>query len=226
MSITATSATVNVLGGSSLDAASTASIQHVDQLVLNTHADIGDARVTSVAQQVLNYDLEAMIWQDSPSLSMMLSNLIKWAILLVAWLAALSYLAPAPVAPEPVAEVAADAAKPFKKGAATKASKAKAAEMAAAKAADDAAQAKQRSDRALIRFYTLGIGALIFVLQLLRLIKRALSLRSIRYSMTSQRLKIESGIFSKTSNSYELHALGTGQVHSPFFMRMFGRSNL
>lgn len=213
------------LDGTALQQGHTPSIQHVDQLVLNTHTDIGDARVTSVAQQVLNYDPEAMIWQDAPSLACMLSNVLKWAILFAVWLAALSYLAPAPVVSLPAPDVVAEA-KPVKKGAAARNAKARAAEAAAAQAADNAALAKQASDRAAIRFWTLVLGVLVFVLKFFGMIKRALQLRSIRYSMTSQRLKIESGIFSKTSNVYELHALGSGQVHMPFFMRMFGRSNL
>jgi uncharacterized membrane protein YdbT with pleckstrin-like domain len=55
----------------------------------------------------------------------------------------------------------------------------------------------------------------------------ALRLKNIKYKMSSQRLMVESGIFSKTTTTYELHTLGSaGQIQSPFFPRLFGRSNL
>ena len=44
--------------------------------------------------------------------------------------------------------------------------------------------------------------------------------------MTSQRLMIESGIFSKIKNACELHKRDAGQIHSPFFLRMFDCANL
>jgi hypothetical protein len=228
MSTNQNSSGLNNFGSSAQPVTQSASIHHIDQLTVNADTDIGDARVTSVAQQVLNYDPEAMIWQDSPSLSVMLSNVIKWVILFIVWLAALSHFAPAPVpaAPASTPETVAEAIKPVKKNSQGKHSKSKSADVASSDIAENARTGSKVSDQELTHFGILAIGILVFFFKVLGLIKRALSLRSIRYSMTSQRLKIESGIFSKTSNTYELHVLGSGQMHTPFFMGLFGRSNL
>jgi len=205
-----------------------ASIHHIDQLMVNTDTHIGNARVTSVAQQVLNYDPEAMIWQDSPSLAVMLSNVLKWVILFIVWLAAVAYFAhaPVPVAPASTPETVAETTKPVKKNSQGKHSKSKSADVVSSHIDETAKTSSKMSDQELTRFGIIAVGILVFFFKALGLIKRALSLRSIRYSMTSQRLKIESGIFSKTSNIYELHVLGSGQMSTPFFMGLFGRSNL
>ena len=44
--------------------------------------------------------------------------------------------------------------------------------------------------------------------------------------MSSQRLSVESGIFSKAVIAYELHELQNGQVLKPWNLRLFGRDTL
>lgn len=209
-------------------------IQDIDELVVNESPDIGNARVTSAAQQVLNYDPEALIWQDAPSLSIMYSNVLKWVVIFIIWLIALAMISQASVKAAAEAQaVAAEQTEKLAKAqeAVGKKKKSKAADeanLAQLKAEQEKAQAKasKPSNTDLTHFLVLLVGVLVFTVKLFRLIARACSIACTKYSMTSQRLKIESGVFSKVSNVYELHNLGSGQVYAPFFLRFYGRSNL
>lgn len=208
-------------------------LHHVDSLHTHAGSNIGDGRVTAIAQNILNYDPEAQVWQDSPSLSLMLSSICKWVIFVLVWLGALSFLSPAPSLPkaetaQPVqTAVVADNHAHGKKGsrARGKAASAAVAPTAAPEAAQTAAPGKDNNGN----WYhlVLAVGVLIIAYQIYSHCVWALRLKNIKYKMSSQRLMVESGIFSKTSNTYELHNLGsTGQIQSPFFPRLFGRSNL
>lgn len=208
---------------------SIARIQGIDELSTNTFPRIGNARVTSAAQNVLDYDPEAMIWQDSPSLAIMASNALKWLVIFFIWIAILSHFNHA-VSEATTAEQAVIAAEAEKVAKAQQipGKRARARQVENAKQAEASATAearKARSDAEGIFTLILAGGALVFLFQLVRLIARAWSIGNIKYSMTSQRLKIESGIFSKASNTYELHQLGNGHVYMPFLLRLFGRSN-
>jgi uncharacterized membrane protein YdbT with pleckstrin-like domain len=46
------------------------------------------------------------------------------------------------------------------------------------------------------------------------------------YTLTSERLLIESGVFNKTQDSLELYRIRDLQVTRPFWMRMFGLQNI
>lgn len=206
-------------------------LHHVDSLRTNVGANIGNGRVTGIAQNILNYDPEAQVWQDSPSLSLMLSSLLKWAILILVWIGALAYLAPRPALPEvqtaqpAPAPAAADSHGHGKKTKTRgKAASAPAESGAAASTAQPALPGKPNDNAYLL---TLAIGALVIVYQVYQHCAWALRLKNIKYKMSSQRLMIESGIFSKTTTTHELHTLSSsGQIQSPFFPRLFGRSNL
>lgn len=204
-------------------------LQDIDDLVVNTSTRIGDARVTSVAQNVLNYDPEALIWQDSPSLAIMASNVFKWLIIFFVWIAILVHFNNA--ASEAVTaeqSVTAAEAEKVAKAQQIPGKRERTRQVASAQKSEESAKAETQSVRAdAERTFVLILagGALVFLFQLLRFIGRAWSIANIKYSMTSQRLKIESGIFSKVSNTYELHQLGNGHVYMPFFLRLFGRSN-
>lgn len=200
------------------------SLHDVNDLKVTAHTDIGDSRVTSIAQQVLSYDPEAMIWQDSPSPALMLPSLVKWAFVIVAWVAGLMYLLPsqpalAPVAePQVVEKVEAQTPKGKKAKAAHKTKEAKAEVTPTSKkqpAPDDGAFT-----------WTLFIGLLVVAYQLYSHGAWYLRLKNISYKVSSQRLAIESGIFSKAVNAYELHQLQNGQVYKPWNLRLFGRENL
>ncbi|SAK52863.1 Bacterial membrane flanked domain protein [Caballeronia ptereochthonis] len=215
-------------------------LHHVDNLVTHAESSIGDARVTAIAQQLLNYDPEAMVWQDSPALALMLSSVLKWLILVLIWLAVLAVLSPSASAPK------ADIVQPaqVEKTESDKHSRGKKTVRAGSKGANSASEANVASNEGASNGRTAAqatsagksddtwyyvvkwIGILIIVCQLYKHLAWALRLKSIRYKMSSQRLIIESGIFSKVTNTYELHKLGAGQIQSPLLPRMFGCSNL
>lgn len=203
-------------------------LQHVDSLATHTTANIGDAKVTGMAQQLLNYDPEAMVWQDSPNLSLMLSSVIKWALIVLVWAAVLVLLAPR-TTPQPEAAQQAQVEKTEEQPAHGKKSsrKDKAAKSDSA-SRDAAAEPAAPTDSAEHpwRPFIKWIGLLVIAYQVYAHLVWALRLKCIKYKMSSQRLIVQSGIFSKTTNTYELHQLQAGQVQSPFFLRLCGCANL
>lgn len=148
---------------------------------LSHHAveNIGDGRVTSVAQHLLNYDPEKMIWQDSPSLISMVPNLLKWVIFFGAWFPAVSFAK---------------------------------------------SQGWIDSDGTDLVFY--AAGGFVLLYQIWSKVSLASSLYFTRYSMTSQRLMVKTGMFSKRTNAYELHMLTPGSISAPFLLRLCGRAHL
>lgn len=200
-------------------------LDNVDCLKVSAHTDIGDSRVTSVAHMVINYDPEAMIWQDSPSLSLMLPSLVKWALIIAIWALALIVLHPASEVSiknylQPTVQERDEAQTPnIKKG--------KVSQKTEESQANAKATSVQQSAQEYATYtWTLYIGLLVLAYQLYRHGEWYFRLKNIRYKMSSQRLAIESGIFSKAVNSYELHHLQNGQVYKPWNLRLFGRENL
>jgi hypothetical protein len=51
-------------------------------------------------------------------------------------------------------------------------------------------------------------------------------LKGTRYRMTSQRLEMTAGMFTRATVTYELHHLGDATIVSPFLLRQVGRANL
>lgn len=209
------------------DGKSITSLHDVDDLKVTAHTDIGDSRVTSVAHMVLNYDPEAMIWQDSPSASLMLPSLLKWVLIIAIWGLALIVLRPAPVVTVPI-----DSTPSVQEPIEAQTSKGKKGKTTH-KAEDSQANAKVKSAPAnqpapddTAYTWILYIGLLVLAYQLYSHGMWYLRLKNISYKMSSQRLAIESGIFSKAVNAYELHQLQNGQVYKPWNLRMFGRENL
>jgi hypothetical protein len=220
--------------GSVVNRENVMSLHNVDSLVTQTGANIGDGRVTAVAQELLNYDPEAQVWQDSPTLALMLSSVVKWVFLILVWLGALAVFAPVPALPSAAPAETAQAAqaapvadKHTKGKKKSRAGKAVTDEQNAAGTASavQAAAPVQHDDI----WYQVAkwAGILVIVYQVYCHCAWALRLKTTRYKMSSQRLTIASGIFSKTTNTYELHLLNSsGQIHSPLFLRLFGRANL
>jgi hypothetical protein len=220
--------------GSVVNRENVMSLHNVDSLVTQTGANIGDGRVTAIAQELLNFDHEAQVWQDAPTLALMLSSVVKWLILILVWLGALAVFAPAPSLPSAAqagtaqAVQAAPVADKHTKGKKkSRAGKAATDEQNAAStaAAVQAAAPAQHDDI----WYKVAkwAGILVIAYQVYGHCAWALRLKTTRYKMSSQRLTIVSGVFSKTTNTYELHQLNSsGQIHSPFLLRLFGRANL
>jgi uncharacterized membrane protein YdbT with pleckstrin-like domain len=54
----------------------------------------------------------------------------------------------------------------------------------------------------------------------------AIKLKSTHYELTSQRLKVYSGVFSRNIDELELYRVRDYNLQQPFFLRLFGRANL
>jgi hypothetical protein len=220
--------------GSVVNRENVMSLHNVDSLVTQTGTNIGDGRVTAIAQDLLNYDPEAQVWQDAPTLALMLSSVLKWIILILVWLGALAVFAPAPTLPAVAQAETAQAVQPApvndkhakgkKKSRTGKAATDEQNAAGATAAAQSTAPAPHDDTWYMVAKW---VGILVIVYQVYCHCAWALRLKTIRYKMSSQRLTITSGIFSKTTNTYELHQLNSsGQIHSPLFLRLFGRANL
>jgi hypothetical protein len=68
----------------------------------------------------------------------------------------------------------------------------------------------------LIAIVTLGIGALVYWIRS----------RSVVYTLSTQRIQIERGLFSTIKSSVELFRIDDFDIHRPFGMRMLGYSKL
>ena len=193
--------------------------------------------LSNLSAAILSHDPEEVLWEGKPSRALMSKSLLFWAILFVIWFGALKFFDPdtlnKPVKPNGVAAQEASNSKdaknaPAPKGKTTikrdpekeKADKAMAAYNAQIKAYD-----KSYSSLKDIHTYLLW-GGLLFVYELYAFIAWALRIGATRYRLSSQRLTVESGIFTKAINNYEIHALGNGHVYQPFYLRLFGLYNV
>lgn len=61
---------------------------------------------------------------------------------------------------------------------------------------------------------------------LLILIGRWIALKSTRYELTTERLKVYQGVFSRETNELELYRVKDYRLQQPFLLRMVGRSTL
>lgn len=211
-------------------------IHHIKDVQAQQFGVIGDARVTGVAQGILNYDSETMVWQDGPSLALMVPNLVKWVIITCVWIASLVWIAPSSIEAAPVSkdEVLAtqDAQdkKPVKLTRAQMVAKEREAEREAAAAKQRESEtrkvAKENADREEMFTWVLYAGLVVLGIKALGFLLRALQLRFTRYSMTSQRLKVATGLLSRKISTYELHKLNASHIDAPLTLRLFGRANV
>ena len=200
------------------------SLNDVSELKVTSNLDIGDSKVTAAAHLLLNYDPEAMVWQDSPSASLMIPSILKWLFIFLIWLIVLSFVHSPSKPPQNSATQTKESIdnKPIKN------KKAKANQNNEDKQPKTSNKAISTEDESNNTAYhlILIIGLLVLSKQIYSHIKEYLSIKNITYKMTSQRLTIESGIFSKAIITYELHHLDNGQVFKPWNIRLFERENL
>jgi hypothetical protein len=146
-------------------------VVHVEsvQSLQSSLQDIGHGNVTNRANFIQSTSDEGMVWEDSPSLILLVGKMMKYFIIMVigVWLFA-----------------------------------------------NFAGQS--------FLFYS---GAL-FVFLFLRFGYQFLRLRSIKYRLSSQRLVIDSGVFTRVSVPYEVHQLGNSIVSSTMLLRMVGRGTV
>lgn len=146
-------------------------VVHVEsvQSLHSSLQDIGKGNVTNRANFIQATSDEGMVWEDSPSLILLIGTMIKYFIIMVVGLwfflnfAGQSFLT---------------------------------------------------------------YSAVLFVFLLCRLIYRMLDLRSTKYRMSSQRLVIDRGVFTRVSVPYEVHQLGNAIVSSTMLLRMVGRGTV
>ena len=76
-------------------------------------------------------------------------------------------------------------------------------------------------------FLFIGYGAIFFlILPLILLIYKYLETKSIKYELTTQRLRLTRGILNKTISDLELYRIKDYKIHQPFVYRIFGISKI
>jgi uncharacterized membrane protein YdbT with pleckstrin-like domain len=70
------------------------------------------------------------------------------------------------------------------------------------------------------------VTAIIFVIQLVRLVIALMRIRSTQYTITNQRILIENGILSKSLNEIDLRTIDDTQFYQSFIARILGIGNV
>jgi hypothetical protein len=216
------------------------------QAVSGVLGDIGDNAVTGRAEYIRQSTDEEMIWQESPSLALLLPRFVKYAILMAIVLflcsgvkhyvgsnpwaqAALEHVGIHTTAERRLDEPVHRAGhKPRSRHAAEQTD----ADAAAATpdattdpAADpDAPRPEQPADglARILLLVKLGFAGLFTLLFLLYVLK----LTTTKYCASSQRLIVEEGSFHTVNRPYELHQLGDAVIVKPLLLRLFNVANL
>jgi hypothetical protein len=213
------------------------------QAVSGVLGDIGDNAVTGRAEYIRQSTDEEMIWQETPSLALLLPRFIKYAILMVIVLFACSaiknYVAQNPYAQAALEHVGIQtstesrSSEPARRaGHKTKSGHRAPAESADTPAPDATTDAPPEVETprtepagglnqilAFVKLGFAGLYTLLFLAYLLRLV-------TTKYSASSQRLIVEEGSLHSVNRPYELHQLGDAVIVKPLLLRMFGVANL
>jgi uncharacterized membrane protein YdbT with pleckstrin-like domain len=75
-------------------------------------------------------------------------------------------------------------------------------------------------------FYVLCVLTIWLVVPLFLMLARYLKTRCQRYEVTSERIRLTQGVFSKRMDEIELYRVKDTSLEQPFLLRLFGRSNL
>ena len=205
--------------------------------------DIGDNAITGRAEYIRQNTDEEMIWQESPSLALLLPRFIRYAVLMAIVLLCCS-AAKNFVEQNVMARVALERAgihtttasrltDPVRKAGHKLKSARRALEQS-----DDTASTDGSTDAApeaetprsepvsqfdrILAMVKLGFGGLFTLLFLVYLLK----LKTTKYRASSQRLIVEEGSLHSVNRPYELHQLGDAVIVKPLLLRIFGVSNL
>jgi hypothetical protein len=217
------------------------------QAVSGVLGDIGDNAVTGRAEYIRQSTDEEMIWQESPSLALLLPRFIKYAIMMaiVLFLCAgvKHFVGTNPWAQATLEHVGIHATAERRLDAPAHRAGHKprggrhAAEQADADATTTAPDASTTEPAAgpdaprtepadglarILLLVKLGFAGLFTLLFLLYLLK----LTTTKYCASSQRLIVEEGSFHTVNRPYELHQLGDAVIVKPLLLRLFNVSNL
>jgi hypothetical protein len=204
---------------------------------------IADNAVTRRAEYIRQSTDEEMIWQESPSLALLLPRFIKYAVMMAIVLLACSALRNF-VGQNPAVQAALERAgihataesrladSPRRSGHKPRSGRHAVDETADTASSDDSTDAapeteSPRSERAsgldrILTLVKLGFAGLFTLLFL----AYALKLMTTKYCASSQRLIVEEGSLHSVNRPYELHQLGDAVIVKPLLLRMFGVSNL
>jgi hypothetical protein len=211
--------------------------------------DIGDNVITGRAEYIRQSTDEEMIWQESPSLVLLVPRFLKYAILmaivLIACSAAKNYVRQNPYAQGALESIGIHAtaesrsSEPSRRAGRKPRGGRHAAEQAADAASPDATSTDKPTDAPpseadaprpvpgndlghILSLIKLSFGALFTVLFLAYILK----LMTTKYSASSQRLIVEEGSLHSVNRPYELHQLGDALIVKPLLLRLFNVSNL
>lgn len=214
------------------------------QSVSGVLSDIGDNTVTSRAEQILGTSDEDMVWQERPSLILLIPRFLKYAAIMavVMFLCSVAdrYFGPSL---QHVAETQGTRLSSTLREHDTRISRAKRnAARQKAKAAQAQAEAdKKQSDtdnatdsgtdddtvpvhhqaRILVGFQWI-VGVVLFAMWVIWLLR----LLTTKYSASSQRLIVDEGLLHSVNHPWELHQLGDAVIVKPLIPRWFGVGNL
>ena len=205
--------------------------------------DIGKNAVTRRAEYIRYSTDEEMVWQESPSLALLLPRFIKYfvlmAIVLFCTSAVKNFVVQNPGVQAGLEQFGIHTvAESRSSGAARRAGhKSRSGHRAADVSADtalsdgttDAAPEVETPRKApvddlgrILATINLGSAGLFTLLLLVYLSK----LKTTKYSASSQRLIVETGALHSVNRPYELHQLGDAVIVKPLLLRFFGVSNL
>ncbi|MDR3751695.1 MAG: PH domain-containing protein [Terracidiphilus sp.] len=211
-------------------------------------SDIGDNAVTGRAEYIRQNTDEEMIWQETPSLVLLLPRFVKYAILMAIVIIACSmgrnYVGHNPWARAGLESIGIHSSavsrtsepgrrtghKPRGGRRALDQPSDAASTDSTSAAAPDADQPPSETpysgrsndlDHILI-LVQVGFAGLLTLLFLAYLLK----LMTTKYRASSQRLIVEEGSLHSVNRPYELHQLGDAVIVKPLLLRMFGISNL
>jgi hypothetical protein len=211
--------------------------------------DIGDNVITGRAEYIRQSTDEERIWQESPSLVLLVPRFLKYAILmaivLIACSAAKNYVRQNPYAQGALESIGIHAtaesrsSEPSRRAGRKPRGGRHAAEQAADAASPDATSTDTPTDAPpseadaprpvpgndlghILSLIKLSFGALFTVLFLAYILK----LMTTKYSASSQRLIVEEGSLHSVNRPYELHQLGDALIVKPLLLRLFNVSNL
>lgn len=202
--------------------------------------DIGNSNITERAEEIRYSTDESMIWQEAPSLALLVPRAIKYliflAIIFVLCNTARNVVGGNPMARTALAQQGIQSSAPAPAHRA--AHKAK---RHAANADDDSTTAAPADDASTVPSDApdgdsprgLSLNRILFwiksgftALYVLLFLNYWFQLKATKYCASSQRLIVEEGAWHAVNRPYELHQLGDAVIEKPALLRMFNVSNL
>ncbi|MDR3792119.1 MAG: PH domain-containing protein [Terracidiphilus sp.] len=211
--------------------------------------DIGDNQITERAEQIRYSTDEAMVWQETPSMALLVPRAVKYVIFLAVIFILCAevnrYVPQVPAAHDFLAQNGVQASAPASSSSARSTHKKKSRHAATADDSTAPSTATDSStptatdtpaapeDPAQPQEKPLTLGRILFDVKAAFVVLYALlfalyffRLKSTRYCASSQRLIVEEGAWHAVNKPYELHQLGDAVIVKPALLRLFNAANL